>query len=200
MSMFVKRTVGTLAGAALAAAMLAGCKFFDIGNPLLPKARLVAFPNPSVITVRYTHQPADCITTVEAEDAEIEVRTFARDASPGVILQGYTAEYFDQTGVPIASLLISKVNFGVSAYLPPATGQDVEGSRLQLTLPIYNQQVSTYGRDQVYVRPCTNSADLNRQLIHTINCRVTLFGIDDNFNEVEVPLSVPIRFDGQITK
>ncbi|MDB5097782.1 MAG: hypothetical protein JWM80_2203, partial [Cyanobacteria bacterium RYN_339] len=41
---------------------------------------------------------------------------------------------------------------------------------------------------------------LNRNLIHTINCRVTLYGEDDNFNEVEVPLNVPIRFDGQITQ
>jgi hypothetical protein len=57
--------------------------------------------------------------------------------------------------------------------------------------------VALYGQDQVFA--FAGDVQLNRSLIHTINCRVTLFGEDDNFNEVEVPLNVPIRFEGKIT-
>lgn len=196
MGMFVTRVVGTLLGAAVAATMLSGCKFFDIGNPLLPKARPVAFPEPTMVNVEITYRQSDKTYQFNPTDVAIKIRSLAGDASPGVIFHGYTAEYFDQTGLPIASLLLSKVNFGVSAYLAPAT--QLQPAEVEMTLPIYNQQVAGYGLDQVFVfRP---QAALNRQLIHTINCRATLLGTDDNFNEIEVPVSVPIRFTGFITE
>jgi hypothetical protein len=170
---------------------LSGCKFFDLGNPLLPKARPVAFPEPSLVNVVYTLQQETNIITVEAEDVVVRVQSLFNDASPGVIFQTYTAEYFDLSGLSIAPLLLSKVNLGVTAYLPPASAQ--QPADIEVRLPVYNQQVREYGVGQVFDR-----TGLNRNLIHTINCRVTLGGIDDNFNEIEIPFNVPIRFEGNI--
>lgn len=173
---------------------LGGCKFFDLSNPLLPKARAVAFPEPSLIDVQYRLSQETGTLTIETEDSVIRVQSFFNDASPGVIFQTYTAEYFDQTGLPIAPLLLSKVNLGVTAYLPPASSQ--QPANIEVRLPIFNQQVQQYGATQVFGL----GASLNRNLIHTITCRITLSGIDDNFNEVEVPFSVPIRFAGQVSE
>lgn len=175
---------------------LSACKFFDLGNPLLPKSRAVAFPEPSMINVQITYQRSTNVFNVQAEDVTVRVQSFPNDAGPGVQFEGYTAEYLDQTGLPIASLLLSKVDLDISGYLPPASSQ--RPANLELTLPIYNQQVRGYGIDQVFVFKPTPA--LNRQLIHTITCRVTLKGVDDNFNEVEIPVSVPIRFEGNISE
>lgn len=189
------KAVATATTMALALMALPGCKFFDLGNPILPKARIVAVPNPTMVTVKAQLRQSDGVITVTAVDPVIQLQTLARDASPGVHITAYAAEYFDQANNPIPTLVLTKVNFGVSQYLQPASGSATSAN---LQLPIYNQQVRQYGIDQVY--SFVPEAVLNRNLIHTINCRVTLFGEDDNFNPIEVNCAVPIRFEGDITQ
>jgi hypothetical protein len=181
------------AGMAMA---LSGCKFFDISNPLIPKARLFAQPEPSMATVKYTYKQTDNTITWEAKESDIKVSTYPGDGTPGVFIHSYSAEYLDQAGKPIPTITLTKVSFGISQYLPPANNG--KSTDIKLQMPVYNQQVVLYGEDQVF--SFAGGVQLNRSLIHTINCRVTLYGEDDNFNEVEVPLNVPIRFDGQITQ
>lgn len=175
---------------------LGGCKFFDLSNPFVPQARLTGQPEPSQIDIRYTFKRSDGTITVTPKEGVVKVSSFPRDTSPGVTLFSYAAEYFDQAGKPIPTLLLSRVNFGVSAYIAPASSGTV--STVNLNLPMYNQQVKIYGLDQVFsFQP---AVDLSRNLIHTVNCKVTLFGEDDNFNQILIPVNVPIRFDGEITQ
>ncbi|MEB3329917.1 MAG: hypothetical protein VKQ33_11855 [Candidatus Sericytochromatia bacterium] len=195
MGKFTNRVLGAVAAATLASTWLAGCRFFDLGNPFLPQARVVAFSSPTMVTLNLTYRIADATVQFEVEDTTVTVRSLQGDTSPGIVFNAYSAEYFDQTNLPIASLLISKVNFGVSAYLPPASSN--APSQIELNLPIYNQQVRSYALDQVFVGS-PPLVSLNRNLIHSVNCRVTLYGTDDNYNEIEVPFSVPIRFNGEI--
>lgn len=173
-----------------------GCRFFDIGNPILPKARVFAVPEPTMVTVKAQLRIDDNVIEVSATDPNITVQSYPNDASPGVFISGYSAEYFDQANNAIPTLVLTKVNFGVAAYLPPASS--ASKSTVGMTLPIYNQQVRGYAIDQVY--SFVPEPILNRNLIHTINCRVTLYGEDDNYNQIEIPLSVPIRFEGNISK
>ena len=124
------------------------------------------------------------------------MQSYPNDASPGVLFSGYSAEYFDQANNAIPTLVLTKVNFGVAAYLPPASSNSK--SQVPVSLPIYNQQVRGYAIDQVY--SFVPEPVLNRNLIHSINCRVTLYGEDDNYNPIQVSLSVPIRFEGNISQ
>lgn len=175
---------------------LPGCKFFEIGNPFLVKARVVAVPEPSMVTVKAQLRIQDGVIEVTAQDPAITVQSYPNDASPGVLFNRYSAEYFDQANNAIPTLVLTKVDFGVAAYLPPASAN--RQSRVQVQLPIYNQQVRGYAIDQVY--SFVPEPILNRNLIHTINCRVTLYGEDDNYNPIEAQLSVPIRFEGNISQ
>lgn len=178
--------------------LLGGCRFFNLGNPLLPQARLVGVPNPSMVDVEYTVKRSDGSTTVDVTEANVLVRPYPNDASPGVFIHSYTAEYFDQSNRPINTLELSRVSFGVAAYVPPAIGGAVSGAPVTVQLPIYNQQVRQYGFQQVFTT--AGGFDLASNLIHTINCRINLIGEDDNYNQVEIPLNVPIRFTGNITE
>lgn len=197
--------LGRLAvGAALllvAPSALNGCRFFNLGNPVLPQARLVGTPTPSMVNVIYTYKLNDGTTTIEAEEAEVQIRPYPNDASPGVFIHSYTAEYFDLANRPINTLELSRVSFGVAAYVPPAFGGAAGGATangVTVQLPIYNQQVQNYGQAQVFSN--AGGISLATNLIHTINCRINLIGEDDNYNQVEIPLNVPIRFSGNITQ
>ncbi len=190
------RAIGAACALVLAIGAVPGCRFFDIGNPILPKARVFGVPTPTLVNVKAALRRQDGVIEVNAPDAIITIQSYPRDASPGVLFTGYSAEYFDQANNPIPTLVLTKVNFGVSGYLPPASG--AAPATVSMTLPIYNQQVRGYAIDQVY--SFVPEPILNRNLIHTINCRVTLYGDDDNYNPIEVPVYVPIRFEGSISQ
>lgn len=194
---FLRKAVAPTLAALSVSMLLGGCKFFDLSNPLIPKARLYAETgDTSMITVDYTYKLSDNTIDGQAKETTIKVNSYPGDGTPGVYLNAYSAEYLDQAGKAIPTITLTKVNFGISQYVPPASGQTP--SSVSLQLPIYNQQVYLYGVDQVFSQ--AGGVTLNRNLIHTINCAVTLYGEDDNFNEIQVTANVPIRFSGKVTQ
>ena len=46
------KAIGAACTLVLGLTALTGCKFFDIGNPILPKARVLAVPTPTMVTVK----------------------------------------------------------------------------------------------------------------------------------------------------
>ena len=188
------RAIGASCALLLAVGLLPGCKFFDLNNPFLPKARVIAFPRETTFKVTAKYQRSTNTITVDEPDTTVQVQSLPRDASPGVLFNGYSAEYLDQANNAISTLTLTKVNFGVSGYLPPASGTV---QSVQMKLPIYTQQVRAYCIDQVFA--FVPEVTINRNLIHTINCRVTLYGTDDNFNDIQVPLAVPITLFGDVS-
>lgn len=185
-----------MAAMALVATTLSGCKFFDIGNPLLPKARFIAEPAPSKIVVTYDYRQSQGLLTATVEDAAFNIFSFPNDGTPGVYIHSYSAEYFDMNGKPIPTLYLAKTNFGVSKYVPPASSGSA--SQVEMQLPVYNQQVRLFGDDLAY--NFAGGVALNRNFSHTINAAVTLYGEDDNFNQVEIRMSVPIQFMANISQ
>ena len=191
-----RKMLGRWAVAATLLLSVQGCAFFNISNPILPSARLVVTPEPSQIIVKYTFSRQQGTILGEPEAATIKVASYPNDASPGVYFHSYSAEYFDLAGKSIPSMLLSKANFGMSAYIKPASG--AQGQSIDLSLPIYNQQVFLYGMNQAF--NLAGDASLNSNFSHTINARVTLYGEDDNFNQVQYTFNVPIQFFATITQ
>jgi hypothetical protein len=114
------------------------------------------------------------------EPAKITLRTYSRDGVPGYHIDGYEAQYLDQTGKPIAGL--ERPRQPLQLDLPTPTGALSTGTEVQLDL--VTPAVLDYGRGLKGVG-----------FIATINCRVTFFGRDTQGNPAEVPLNYPIRFD-----
>jgi hypothetical protein len=188
--------MGALTGAAALLSLAQGCAFFNVSNPLLPSARVVITPTPSMVEVKYDYSLASRVMLATATEADITIASFPNDGTPGVYFHSYSAEYFDMAGKNIPSVLLAKSNFGVSAYLPPAASN--KPSSITLKMPIYNQQVRLYGQSLAFSFAGTTS--LNPNFSHTINARVTMYGEDDNFNQVQYSLNVPIRFNANITQ
>ncbi len=180
----------------LAAALITGCKFFDISNPLLPASRLYAVPVPSLMEVTTTYQTEQRLFLVEVRDVDIQISSFPNDGTPGCYINNYLAEYYDNSGNPIDSLDISKSNLAVGVYIPPASNGQV--STVTVRLPIDHQEVRRYGRNQNFA--FAPSPRLREELVHSISCRVLLSGQDDNYNQIEIPVSIPIRFIGNVTQ
>lgn len=191
-----RKVLSQVTAAAVLVSLAQGCAWFNISNPFLPSARLIAAPTPTEITVSMKYSAQQQTVSVDAQNVKIHVQSFQNDGTPGVTFTGYSAEYFDLAGKSIPSVLLSKANFGVSAYIPPATA--TKGSAIDLDLPVYNQQVKLYGVNEAF--SFAGGASLNPNFSHTINARVTLYGEDDNYNQVQYSLNVPIRFDAEITQ
>jgi hypothetical protein len=191
-----RKVLSQFAAVAALVSLAQGCAWFNLSNPLLPSARLVAQPNPSEITVKMSYSSQQQTVTVTPTDVKVHVQSYQNDGTPGVYFHSYSAEYFDLAGKPIPSVLLSKANFGISQYILPATS--TKASSIDLDLPIYNQQVKLYGVEQAY--SFAGGPSLNPNFSHTINARVTLYGEDDNFNQVQYSLNVPIKFDAEITQ
>lgn len=191
-----RKLLGRLAVAASLLMPMQGCALFPVSNPFLPSARLVVTPTPSQIVVSYTFSRQQNTIVGEPGESVINVSSYPKDGTPGVYFHSYSAEYFDLANKPIPSVLLSKANFGMSAYIPPASG--AQASTLPLQLPIYNQQVFLYGMNQAY--NFAGDTQLNPNFSHTINARVTLYGEDDNYNQVQFTFNVPIQFLAKITQ
>lgn len=189
-----RKILGRLGVAAVLVSMTSGCKFFDIGNPFLPEARLMAQAKPTMIEVAYTYRLSDNTMQASPTDVKIHVAAFPRDATPGVMINAFSAEYFDMTGQSIPSMFLAKSNFALSQYVPPSTAS--QAASVDLDLPIYSQQVRLYGEKLAY--SFAGGVSLNPNFSHVITCRVTLYGQDDNYNQVKIPVDVPIRFKADI--
>ena len=191
-----RKLVSQLVGVAALVTLAQGCAFFNLSNPFLPSARFTAQPNPSMVSVNYTFSRQQNVINTEATEAKIRVASFPRDGTPGMFIHSYSAEYFDLAGKPIPAMFLAKANFGVAAYMPAATAS--QATQVELDLPVYNQQVRLYGINQAFF--FGGDVSLNPNFSHTINARVTLYGEDDNFNQVQIPFHVPIRFQANITQ
>lgn len=177
-------------------AAVSGCAMLPTDNPLIPPAKFVVNANPTRVVVTYTLKLDDGTITVEARDTKIRIASRPNDGTPGMTVTRFSTEYVDMAGKAIPPLFLAKSDQPFSAYMPPASAN--KPSSTELELPIYNQQVRMYGQDNAY--NFEGSPSLNRNFSHTINCRVTLYGEDDNYNQVQIPFTVPIQFEANITR
>ncbi|MFP5502224.1 MAG: hypothetical protein ACLGIN_07025 [Candidatus Sericytochromatia bacterium] len=183
--------------------MTSGCKFFDLSNPLLPEARFLAEPEPSMVTVTYDYRISDRTITAQPQDATYRIFSYPRDGTPGAFIHSYSVEYFDMNNKPIPTLYLAKANFGVAKYIPPASsaagGAGGATGGVTMALPVYNQQVKLYGSEYAY-STAGPIIDLNRNFSHVITARVTLYAEDDNYNQIEIPFNVPIKFEANVVQ
>ena len=189
-----RKILSQLVGATALLTLAQGCAFFNLSNPILPSARFLAQPDPSMITVNYTYSREQNVINTEVQEGTVKVTSYPGDGTPGMFIHSYSAEYFDLAGKPIPAMFLAKANFGMASYLPAASSNTP--TEVSLVLPIYNQQVRIYGMNQAFL--FGGDVALNPNFSHTINARVTLYGEDDNFNQVQIPFNVPIRFEANI--
>lgn len=174
-----------------------GCAYFDgMGNPFLPKARLRGEPAGNLIRVKYVLALKEGTLSATPTDTQYRIFSLPGDGGPGVTLYAYSAEYFDMNNKSIPSLFLAKTNFGITKYIPPFSQR--QSADTQVQLPVYNQQVRLYGDNQAYLN--IGGPQLNPNFSHTISAGVTLYGEDDNLNQVEIRFNVPIVFEADITQ
>lgn len=183
----------------LAVAALSGCAVLNIGNPFWPEGRYLLTANPNMITVSYEFSRQANQVNITATEPVFTLAGYLNDAAPGIKLTEYSAEYADMSGHSISSLFIAKTQLGVGAYLPP---KDAKTSpTVTLALPAYNQQVRLFGLSQVFQRDTKGGIiDLAKDFSHVVSCKIKLYGTDDNFNTIEIPFELPIRFESSITQ
>ena len=192
-----RKDVTRLLAIAALASLAGGCKFFDLSNPLLPTARLFAqASNPTTMIVAYQYSQQQNTIQPTVTLPKVTVSAYPNDASPGVTINGFSIEYFDMNGQAIPSMFLAKQNTAMTLYVPP-TNATSAAAPIEVDLPIYNQQVRLFGATQAY--SFAGQVGFVRNFSHVISASVTLYGQDDNLNQITVPFSVPIQFTADIS-
>ncbi|MBM3274929.1 MAG: hypothetical protein FJZ00_07235 [Candidatus Sericytochromatia bacterium] len=185
-------------GAALCL-VVGGCQALQMGNPLLPKARLLATPNTSVTEVKITATGIGSLgsptfRTEEPQPLEFTLRPFPCDLTPGVRINAYAVDWFDQNGSPIAGSIIPSRTQGVGLYLAKGVGAGNCGSgggagaaEQKVTVPVVTNPVIDFGINNGFVQSARTKEILIRQEAwpQFLTGKVTFSGRDDNGNPLE---------------
>ena len=173
-----------------------GCALFPLSNPFLPSARLTGEADPPLLDIKITYQESTKQFTFQPTEPQFKVSTLPNDSSPGVTINRFSAEYTDNVNNTIDAIALAKSNLGITYYMAPATGS--AATSVTFPLPIENQNLEQYGLDHAY--DLAGTVSINPFFPGTLACHVTVYGQDDNYNEIQVPIDVPIRIEAEITQ
>ncbi|HEY9723708.1 MAG TPA: hypothetical protein V6D47_16975 [Oscillatoriaceae cyanobacterium] len=173
-----------------------GCAYLNVGNPLLPNARLTGQASPPLLDIKITYQQSTKQFTFQPTEPTFQLSSLPNDSTPGVTINRFSAEYTDNVGNSIDAIALAKSNLGISYYMAPANG--TQGTSVSFPLPIENQNLEQYGLDHAY--DLAGTVSINPFFPGTLACHVTVYGQDDNYNQVQVPIDVPIRIEAEITQ
>lgn len=186
---------------AVSALALSGCAVLNIGNPLWPEGRYLLTAEPNLVNLKYEFSAQAGSLNVTVTEPVFTLRAYPGDAAPGLKVTEYSAEYLDMTGRPVSSLFIARTKLGAGAYLLPQAPNLEANPPLSIALPAYNQQVRLFGQSQVFEYDSQGQIRREaKEFSHLLTCRIKLYGTDDNFNTIEVPFDLPIRFESAITR
>lgn len=192
---WMHRTRGRLLLLATGLLLAQGCAFFPLGNPILPTARLTGQATPPLLDIKVVYQRTTQTFTTTVTNPTFQVSSLPNDAAPGVTINRFSAEYTDNVGNPIDAIALAKSNLGITYYMPPANNGTT--SQVTFQLPIATQNLEQYSQEHAY--DLSGTISLNPFFPGTLACHVTLYAQDDNFNELQIPIDVPINVDAQIT-
>jgi hypothetical protein len=137
----------------------------------VPAAQLTGSAEP----FRLTYTTDRAAPEIEGGSLHLTTKDF------GVMLTGFSCEYVGQGGEPLSDVSIAKQNFDYSIYLPPPNG----GLTLETTVNI-TQITASLTSDSL--RPLLTSS--NGSQIRS--AKLVLYGQDDNFNQIAMPVEVPV--------
>lgn len=198
---------------AVGAMALAGCKAFEIGNPFLPRARILVSADPQVTQVPLVFNQQTGLIQRDGQNnttTRFVLRPFPGDVTPGVLFDTYTISFKDQNGAKINTLLIPERRLQTSIYVPKGqaapAGQAPDpgagmGQGITVEIPIRSEQVDIYGiqnaftRDQNGAITGMNVEPWNQNLTGV----VTFYGRDDNFYPITAEAYFTLRYMPGVT-
>ncbi len=168
-----------------------GCDAFKIGNPFLPKAKLLAGVEDSLTTVTIQNVRGDFFDwKTEPEIMRFTVQPFPNDITPGVRINSYTVEWFDVNGSPILGSIIPSRTQGVSLYLERGKGAGAAGGTTTgsgdtskvIEIPVVTNPVIDFGKQNGFTFDPTKNSYASRtdNWSQFLTGRVTFSGRDDN--------------------
>lgn len=171
--------------------VVGGCDAFKIGNPFLPKAKLLASVDDSLTTVTIQHVRGDFFEwKADPEKMKFKVQPFPSDITPGVRINSYAVEWFDNNGSPILGSIIPSRTQGVSIYLERGKGSTAGGTGAAaggdtsktIEIPVITNPVVDFGKQNGFIfDPAKNTfAARTDNWSQFLTGKVTFSGRDDN--------------------
>lgn len=175
--------------------VVGGCEAFKIGNPFLPKAKLLVTVEDALTTVTIQHVRGDFFDwKTEPERVRFKLQPFPDDITPGVRINAYRIDWFDSNGSPILGSVIPARTQGVSLYLErgkgttsgsgggSGTGTAGGDTSKLIEIPVVTNPVVDFGKQNGFVFDPAKNTFLSRtdNWSQFLTGRVTFSGRDDN--------------------
>jgi hypothetical protein len=180
-------------GAALCL-VVGGCQAYQVGNPFLPKSRLLAVADDPTAEVKITNTGGTVFQVVSTEALNFTIRPYPCDLTPGVRINAYVVDWFDINGSPIAGNIIPSRSQGLGIYLNKGVGAGNCGTsgggasaERKVSVPVVTNPVVEFGRTNGFVFDTKTNAFLVRTDAwpQFLTGKVTFSGRDDNGNPLE---------------
>ncbi|HEY9898424.1 MAG TPA: hypothetical protein V6D00_04515 [Pantanalinema sp.] len=190
--------IGRIARASLlAAGVLIGTTSCTLGNPFMPKAKILVTAQPQVATSKLTYDEATKLFKNESDRVTFTLKSFPGDITPGVLFTDYKIRFLDQKGTEISDTLIPHRQLKATLYVPRGgggTGTATTGGSEKLEVAAISGAVETYGIVNGFRSNggavTVNGDPWNQNLIGEI----TFTGRDDNQNIVEAVGTFTVNF------
>lgn len=190
--------IGRIAQASLlAAGVLIGTTSCTLGNPFMPKAKILVTAEPQVATSRLTYDEATGLFKNDSDRVTFTLKSFPGDITPGVLFTDYKIRFMDQKGTEINDTLIPHRQLKATIYVPRGgggTGTQTTGGSSRIEVAAISPAVETYGIQNGFRRNngavSVNGEPWSQNLIGEI----TFTGRDDNQNIVESVGTFTVNF------
>jgi len=172
--------------------IVAGCEAYKIGNPFLPKAKILASADDPKTEVTISPPGRDQVwaSKTQPETMKFTLRPFPGDITPGVRINSYTIDWFDINGSAIPGNSIPARTQGISVYLEKGSGATTGGAPVgggantakTIEIPVVTNPVIGFGIQNGFIFDSTSDTYLVRTdgWSQYLSGRVTFSGRDDN--------------------
>lgn len=184
----------------LAAGVLVGTTSCTLGNPFMPKAKILVTAAPQVATAKLTYDETTKLFKNESDKVTFTLKSFPSDITPGVLFTDYKIRFLDQKGTEINDTLIPHRQLKATLYVPRGGGSNGTGTAAttggseKLEVAAISGAVEQYGITNGFRSNggavVVNGDPWNQNLIGEI----TFTGRDDNQNIVEAIGTFTVNF------
>lgn len=199
-------SIGRIARATLlAAGVLIGTTSCTLGNPFMPKAKILVTAEPQVATSTLTYNQKTLLFESESDKVTFTLKAFPGDVTPGVLFTDYKIRFLDQKGTEINDTLIPHRQLKATLYVPRGGGSGsgtgtatTTGGSEKLEVAAISPAVEQYGIVNGF-RSSGGAVGINGDpWSQNLIGEITFTGRDDNQNIIEAVGTFTVNFTTRI--
>ncbi|MNX46525.1 hypothetical protein D3C86_770650 [compost metagenome] len=195
-------SIGRIAQASLlAAGVMLGTTSCTLGNPFMPKAKILVTAEPQTANSKLTYDKKTGLFKTDSDRVTFTLKSFPGDITPGVLFTDYKIRFLNQLQEEINTTTIPHRELKATLYVPRGgggTGTATTGGSEKIEVVAISSAVEQYGIVNGFR---TNNGEVvvnGEPWSQNLVGEITFTGRDDNQNIVEAVGTFTVNFQTDI--